>query len=411
MKNQIIIFLLTIIVNFHSIGWQRPILDTAWINSQIANQVEDPRILRLNTSFFESLCFVNDSLAYLNPNGTLHLFELKWKNNKGLKIKKLSSSKYHGHNFNRNVFWHDSTIYSVGGNGLFNHYPGVIYFDFNAGEWFEMVVPSFPKGVNSVVNSFNYGDRLFLIFDLNTQEHYSVTKSSENLKFVYGVLNLKSLIFSELVEFGNISKEEVAFVPWTIVSTDTRYNILKRTLKEGGCHYALFDKREAVFLQYPITKTLGCIDGNSGIYTIGDSLVIRDENGTSEIFKIKELDPFDRFEIASFYSEYSESLYSIVGFIIFGIVVLGLCIWFYWFRKSGEIDEWAIIEKKLVNTIGDISKDELDKIFQISHLGYDSVKVRRSQMLSVINKRKNTKITRTRNPQDKRMYLYKIEKV
>jgi hypothetical protein len=84
-----------------------PIIDTSIIIKKAKKLIVDQSILRLNEEFFRSLLIVNDSLGYLNPQGTLFLFEIKF--NETTKVTKLNSSRYHGFNFGRHLFYHDST--------------------------------------------------------------------------------------------------------------------------------------------------------------------------------------------------------------------------------------------------------------------------------------------------------------
>ena len=55
-----------------------PIIDTSIIIKKAKKLIVDQSILRLNEEFFRSLLIVNDSLGYLNPQGTLFLFEIKF---------------------------------------------------------------------------------------------------------------------------------------------------------------------------------------------------------------------------------------------------------------------------------------------------------------------------------------------
>ena len=70
-----------------------PIIDTSIIISKVKKLASDPTILRLDEEFFRNLLIVNDSLCYLNPQGTLHLFEIKITDS--TKVTKISTSKYH----------------------------------------------------------------------------------------------------------------------------------------------------------------------------------------------------------------------------------------------------------------------------------------------------------------------------
>ena len=95
-----------------------PIIDTSLIINECSKLVPDPDVLRLKEHFFDSFILVNDTIGYLNPNGTLHLFEINFSDS--TTVKKLSISKYHGSNFNRHLFYYNNQIYSFGGSGLFN---------------------------------------------------------------------------------------------------------------------------------------------------------------------------------------------------------------------------------------------------------------------------------------------------
>ena len=81
-------------------------------------EFNDPTVTRnLEIDFFKNLRFQNDSVAYFNPNGTLHLFKIKF-NSSTVSVEKLSKGIYHGSTFNRYFFNNENKLYSFGGEGL-----------------------------------------------------------------------------------------------------------------------------------------------------------------------------------------------------------------------------------------------------------------------------------------------------
>ena len=77
-------------------------------------EFNDPTVTRnLEEDFFKNLRFQNDSIAYFNPNGTLHLFKIKLGST--ISVEKISKGIYHGSTFNRYLFNNENKIYSFGG--------------------------------------------------------------------------------------------------------------------------------------------------------------------------------------------------------------------------------------------------------------------------------------------------------
>jgi membrane protein YdbS with pleckstrin-like domain len=75
-------------------------------------------------------------------------------------------------------------------------------------------------------------------------------------------------------------------------------------------------------------------------------------------------------------------------------------------HKTNHLDNTQHELKKFKGKL--ISRNELDEILRISHLNPDSSKVLRSQRIKSINSRGETTISRIRDLEDKRMFIYKI---
>lgn len=96
-------------------------------------------------------------------------------------------------------------------------------------------------------------------------------------------------------------------------------------------------------------------------------------------------------------------------------VIIFMLIYFYTiyrFKKKEEFKEYNSIIKKLKHNLkknGDyLTKNDLDEIFDITHLEYEKQKAKRSSLIKEINNYKPELINRVRDPEDKRSFLYQI---
>ena len=139
------------------------IIDTLKIHQQIKSYGLNEKLLNFKHDFFKSILFKNDSTLIYNPNGTLHLFEIKLDTTPI--VLKLSNGEFHGHNFKRSIFIHNDVIYSFGGEGLFNYSTKLIYFDSVLKEWFEKKIQNYPFDTRKVVNSWKYGNKIMVLLN------------------------------------------------------------------------------------------------------------------------------------------------------------------------------------------------------------------------------------------------------
>ena len=379
-----------------------PIIDTSIIINKVNKLANDPTILRLDEEFFRSLLIVNDSLCYLNPQGTLYLFEIKITDS--AKVTKISTGKYHGFNFGRNLFYHDSTLYSAGGSGLFNSFSGIIKFDFENGEWYKKPIGAKPLHINSVINSWIIDGELHIIYHLT---------SENNNEYSYGYINLSDFQYHELNRFTSDYSRNMQF-GGTIISSSNTYDLHKLGGASNNCDYQIYDKRKGIMLHSTFLSHTPCIDGNSFVYLKDNVVFKRNSIGEVDSITINKSNIFKSTDVMKNHRK-SESVYSqlelylfIGGFILL-LVIIGFVV------KS--IRTKAIHENDIIDTIQDqlkglkgnyISRKELDEILKISHLPPDSSKVLRSKRIKSVNDREGPNISRVRNPQDKRMYIYKV---
>jgi len=138
------------------------VIDTLEIHNQIKLFGINEEVLNFKLTFFSSIVFKNDSTIFYNPNGTLHLFKIHLGDKP--KVSKISTSVHSGHNFNRLLFTNNDIIYSFGGIGLFNSFPGLIYFDFDLGEWLKKEIKNYPDNAKKIISSWKIGNKIKFLF-------------------------------------------------------------------------------------------------------------------------------------------------------------------------------------------------------------------------------------------------------
>jgi len=381
-----------------------PIIDTSIIVEKAKKLVKDQSLLRLNEELFRSLLIVNDSLIYLNPQGTLFLFEIKI--NDSTKVTKLNSPKYHGFNFGRHLFYHDSALYAAGGDGLFNSFPGIIEFDFKAGEWYKKPIGSIPINIKSFINCWVIDDELYVIYKLDHE------KSNE---YSYGYIDLLEFQYHESNRFTWDSEVELAF-GGIVISSNNKYAIHQYSRQSKNCAYRIYDKRKGLMLFTSfLNKTKEpCIDGNSYVYLKDNFIFKRNSIGELDSMCIEKSNIFQSIDFMQRYQK-SDLGYSMLGsiFSIGGSIIFLLITWFLIKlirtnskHKMNNLDKSHYQLKEFKGTL--ISRDELDEILKISHLNPDSSKVLRSQRIKSINSRGEVSILRIRDSLDKRTFIYKI---
>ena len=253
-----------------------PIIDTSIIIKKAKKLVDDQSILRLDEEFFRSLLIVNDSLGYLNPQGTLFLFEIKF--NDSTKVTKLNSGRYHGFNFSRHLFYYDSTLYSVGGAGLFNSFPGIIVFDFEGGEWYKKSIGSIPINRKSVTYSWVIDDELHIIYKLD---------SKKNNEYSYGYIDLLEFQYHESNRFTYDYESGLQF-GGIVISSNNTYTLHEYTGNSNNCFHRIYDKRKGVMLYTTFLNETPCIDGNSFVYVKDNFIFKRNSIGEVDSMSIEK---------------------------------------------------------------------------------------------------------------------------
>lgn len=382
-----------------------PIIDTSFIINECSKLVSDPDVLRLKEHFFDSFILVNDTIGYLNPNGTLHLFEINFSDS--TTVKKLSISKYHGSNFNRHLFYYNNQIYSFGGSGLFNSFGKLIEFDFNSGEWFLKEITNLPLNSKGVISSWLYGDYIKVLFYVNNEKN--------NISF--GTLDLKNFIYEEELSFYS-DKNNSLYAPRGLLSyCNSRYSVMQFYYRRSKkAIIKVFDNKTGVISENTFYKDRLSLDGISYAYIVDSTLFYRAANLTIDSLNLSQTRNFSSLSYPKLYANKHEDSMSNkrVNYLLVGVIIILIMSYFTFItvkksKPNGLINGTLAIENKLILKKGlKLNREELDHLLEITHLNQDSSKTIRSRLINEINENGKIEILRERNPTDKRFFDYKI---
>lgn len=411
MKKKIyftLVFLFMLVYSSHS--YNPKIIDTLKIYQQIKKFGLNEEILNFKVNFFESIVFKNDSTIYYNPDGTLHLFEIHL----GVSpvVHKISKSIHSGHNFNRNLFLYKETLYSYGGNGLFNSFPGIIHFDPSLGGWLENKIKNYPFDISRVINSWVNGDSLIVLLS-----HTNEWGSTSKVKYSFGEINLKTFEYLEHFNFKDSSPEFIYGGGIDKFRGNYNYDSELYSLhgyfkEDGGCDYRIFDKTAGVLKRTSKLDALKRVDGFSYLYIEGSKIYYRDTLGAIESFDVNSGTVIDSINYPKKYKSKVDNNQQYIG-VSFSVLAIIFLVFIKTRKKKTKtiqtIQELENIENNFINikhTI--ITKEKIDDLLGISHYSYETIKTKRSSMINKLNQNGKIKIERIRKQSDKRFYDYKI---
>jgi len=388
------------------------IIDTLKIHQQIKSYGLNEKLLNFKHDFFKSILFKNDSTLIYNPNGTLHLFEIKLDTTPI--VLKLSNGEFHGHNFKRSIFIHNDVIYSFGGEGLFNYSTKLIYFDSVLKEWFEKKIQNYPFDTRKVVNSWKYGNKIMVLLN-----HYSSYDNNSNYKYTkysFGEIDLTNFKYKTNFEFESSDDSGLSFSRGDYIYESDRYLLLGYEKDSKKIRIEIFDKKSGELLKTPLFENLQFPDGN--IYVYMDKSIIYYKNNLGIVDSI-DINSLYVTEKKNFLQHYNSKKKTKLKYWLMSLIVIIFVIPILFFRyRNGESkieneknEEIVEIEGKLQEYINKrISREELDDLLGISNYSYETIKKRRSLLINQINGRNVLFVERLRNQDDKRYFEYKITK-
>jgi len=388
-------------------------MDTAAIHKQIGDLLGPEKGLRIKATFFTSITFLNDSVIYLNPMGTLHLFEIKL--DSVPKVKKLSNGIYHGHNFQRYNFIYDSEIYSFGGEGLFNQFTKLTKFDLKAKEWFIVAIKNYPNDIHEIKSSWLYNDTLNFVYTAFKRD--GTGNQSQKLDLLYGKIDMLKLNYTCGAGYGTINIEGLASNSDQIFESDRYQLFSSEEAGDNRCLYRLFDKQEKCLFRSKFLNNKPCVNGASFCYIIDDKLFFNDVSGLVDSITIHMKNTHKEHPVFPEIDVEVQEVDSVFIYVMFFLFFIGLGIWVYWKfywisnKSSGDYVQGLIaMEGELFKLKGSvISRDTLDVLFGIDHFTADTTKAKRSVLIRDISGRGKVKISRERNKVDKRYFKYFIQ--
>ena len=386
------------------------IIDTLKIHQQIKSYGINEDLLNFKHDFFKSIIFKNDSTLIYNPNGTLHLFEIKLDTTPT--VLKLSNGEFHGQNFKRSLFVHNEVIYSYGGEGLFNFSTKLIYFDTELKGWYEKEIQDYPFDSRKVVNSWKYGNKIMVLLN-----HYSTYNSRSTYKYIqysFGEIDLANFKYKTNFEFESSDDSGLSFPRGDYIYESDRYLLIGHKKDSEKIKIDIFDKKSGELLKTPLFENLHFPDGNTCIY-IDESIIYYENNlGIVDSNDINSLNVTKKINFLQHYNSKKKlnSKYLLMSLIV---IIFVFSILYFRSRKSEsekEIQknvEILEIEGKLQAYINKrVTREQLDDLLGISHYSYETIKKRRSLLINQINGRNVLFVERLRNQDDKRYFEYKI---
>lgn len=377
-----------------------PLIDTNDIHKKCSRLINDEYVLRFN-QFFESTVFINDSTAYFNPNGSLHLFKITFRDTQRVEL--LRESPYNGHNFNKLLFIYENDIYSLGGTGLFSQSTSLIRFDFNNNQWYDVPLSKIPVNASNVVSSWKYKDVINVLFELR----------GESKRFSFGIIDLENKEYNEINRVSN-SIKKVKDIQRSIISRSDQYLILNSKSNIQTKTYEIFDLKKGDLLAVNFLTDREKINGKSFIFIIQDSLYFRSNDTTTTAKNIQDLNVIEKVAIKKhFTSGQGEREEPYVLYVLLTLVIILVVLLFFnrknILRNNNENELSIIIKKLKKHRNSKLTQKDLDEILEISHLQLDSLKTKRSQLIKTLNQSKKISLERIRNNFDKRSYDYLVK--
>ncbi len=399
---------------FNGLSDNPKVIDTLEIHNQIKLFGVNEEILNFKSDFFGGIVFKNDSTIFYNPNGTLHLFKIHLGDKP--KVSKISTSVHSGHNFNRLLFTNNDIIYSFGGIGLFNSFPGLIYFDFSLGEWLKKEIKNYPDNAKKIISSWKIGNKVKFLFS-----RYSEVKGNDTnvlTDFSFGEFDLSKFEYIELFAFKDsypqlLYNSELDLNRGNYIYDSDLYSIHGYHKDGDRVEYLIFDKKNGTLNRTSILDAIGRVNGRSYLYIKDSSIYLRDLDGNIESFDINSGSIIHSRPLYELYkSKVNNTLFYF--YVTTTIIIVCSLFLFFFIRKkkklsNSSIQNLLVLEKKFLTIKPTtISKEKLDTLMGISHYSYETIKTRRSLIINQINQNGNLKIERVRKENDKRFYDYKI---
>jgi hypothetical protein len=379
------------------------------IKATVANQFGEVSNTLNFDNEINNICTIGIDTFY-NRGGFYYLFQLK-----GDSAIRLDRSSYHGANFNSYFFCWQNTIYLLGGYGFFTTHNNLISFNKNNREWNKINTggngPEFIHGI-----SFRNNNKIYSFNNFKAGNNVSKDVLDSNLY----VLDLPTMQWQ---------KHKMPIVDLIVIS-----NVVRTAdyFWYQNDHLTILINKKEIKFEIIENEKLNLTRNNNFISFKDNSLQFEQLNPIKSYRKITQLN-LDSVWLV--YIKSSSALYkpnqnttiqpsngiSPLWFLI-SIIPLVLILIIYrrntkvTANKSNPIELDQIQDNQLEILFLKIAKlnkgilnmEELDNLLDITHLEAESRKLRRFRRLSEINQLHPSFITRIKDKEDKRRFLYQI---
>lgn len=390
-----------LLFNISAMATIKPVvIDTAALFPQLRDAIVDGRQLSMKSFFFD-LIWLDDSTFYYQPQGTYYLYKVVV--GEQIEVQQLSKAKYHGNSYQRYHFLWDSTVYLYSGSGMFGFSNALLHFDFDLREWIPQPIEDQPTRAKRPISIWHYEDTLFAVMGAwpNSNHYFYLKVSMQSFRCMEAKEIEYEDIYSLQVEHNRI------------LSRSNRYYIFDRFDDKGQQGYYLYDRIYCDRNSVDFLKNVDLFGGADAI-ALNDTFIYRytPSEGWQKREIARTIGQNQGFrgilENQPAVTEQKNTESWIAGVIL---LALGLLALYYSRYSKGEQEEQQkaeILAQLKLKRKSNLTREELDEILKLTHLTADSAKVMRSRWIKALNASEEITIVRVRNPEDKRMFLYKV---
>lgn len=356
---------------------------------QFGNASNDPELL---LGYNHLVVIKKDT--FIVPNGYHYVFKLV----NGIPIRQ-DESTFHGGNFGRFLFNYNNTIYALGGYGFFNTNNNLEYYNSKLKGWaVQSMSGDKPKHILGIAYLFN---NQIISFN-NYKAGNSINKDElDSSLYIMDLKNMKWRKFhlsENACQIGRV------------------YHLRDYIISIGELNTIIIHKYHKQFIRIENEK-YGFDLAHNHIEKILLNTIYLNTNSnhkkealTFEINLAKLWKETPKYLLIS--EQKSTSKTNRYAIILIGLFVL-LGVFYFIFRKKHKqalksTIEYSEIELRLLNAKKILITEEMDEIFEITHLELDARKLKRSRMIEEINSKFPNFIIREKDNNDKRKFVYRI---
>ena len=354
------------------------------------------------------MMFVSIGLdTFYNPEGFHLLYKLK--DNKAYR---LDRSSYHGHNFGRLLFAHNNKIFLMGGYGFFTTNNLLEYFDLQLKEWnFIATLGDRPPYINGLL--FKQDSIIYLMNSFRSGNYAEADKLDPYL-YLYNINSNYWKKYKNNNAFGStIFRRNFNLKNYSISISDEKTLIINK----ANLHYTFISNSEL-----PVSDKYSNfieVQGDTLYYTHLGSL---ESNRNRILMNVDSLfkanDDQSQQIILAGYSFLHRSPYSFLMWLLLALAFILITFMVLKRIKNKEKSSQDLTKavndpllSKLLNTKDAyITVEELDELLEIDHMEIESKKSKRHRIITQLNEEYPGIIIRKKDEEDKRRFLYLIDK-